>query len=103
MMKVISGGAVDLMNVSKEYGMKMKKKKRTKLRKGEDEVSLPVVEVGLAAMDDLTFATDPRMLSGRKKKKQVRLPLPQEKNSNYIETPFEELEPHLPTGRQVET
>ena len=47
----------------------MMMKKRTRLRKGKGEVSSPVVEIGLAAMDDLMFAKDPRTLSGRKKKK----------------------------------
>ena len=45
------------------------KMKRTRLRKGKGEVSSPVVEIGLAVMDDLMFAKYPRTLSGRKKKK----------------------------------
>lgn len=63
-------GAIDLMNLSSEYGMMKKKTKGSKLRKGKDGICSPVVEIELsAAMDDLMFVKDPRTASGRKKKK----------------------------------
>lgn len=60
-------GAIKMMNFSQGYGMK---KKKNKARKGK--VSSPMVDIGLsAAMDDLMFAKDTRMISERKTKKKV--------------------------------
>lgn len=62
--------AIEIMNVSQEYGML--KKKKIKFRKGKGQISSPMVEFGLsAAMDDLMFAKDPRNFSGRIKKKKA--------------------------------
>lgn len=64
-------GAIDLMNVSKEYGMPKKEKK--KINKVKVNSRRERVEFRLsAAMDDLMFEKDGRMVSGRKGKKKMK-------------------------------
>ncbi|XP_020265681.1 uncharacterized protein LOC109841193 [Asparagus officinalis] len=65
-------GAIEMMNVSQEYGVLKKKKKKINFRKGKGQISSPMVDFGLsAAMDDLMFVKDPRNFSGRRKKKKA--------------------------------